>query len=441
MKHGTSTKNLFPLAKKFIPSGVNSPVRAFRAVGGNPLFIRRGKGPFIWDERGRRYLDFCASWGPLIFGHAPQGLLQVLRREIANGTSFGASTRKEVELAREINSFFPSMEKVRLVSSGTEAVMSAVRLARGFTGRKKILKIDGGYHGHVDSLLVKAGSGGATFGIPDSAGIPEELARLTLSIPFNDFRALERVFKKEGKQIAAFILEPVLANMGVVLPQKGYLELARQMTKRYGTLLIFDEVITGFRVSKGGAQEYFKVKPDLTCLGKILGGGLPIAAFGGRREIMDELAPAGPVYQAGTLSGNPLAVTAALWMLDRLRPSPYPLPKRERDRVRVLDRLNNRSEIFFNKLRHFIYKNEMPVQLNSIASMFTLFFTSGPVTDYASAKKSDTKRFARFFHFCLKNRIYLAPSQFEANFISTAHSDAYLEWALEVFKNGVKNGV
>ncbi len=443
MKHGTSSKNLFTLAKKFIPSGVNSPVRAFRAVGGNPLFIRRGKGAFIWDEEGRCYLDFCASWGPLIFGHAPEGLVNILRRELANGTSFGASTRKEVELAQKIYSFFPSMEKVRLVSSGTEAVMSAVRLARGFTGRKKILKIDGGYHGHVDSLLVKAGSGGATFGIPDSAGIPEELARLTLSIPFNDFRALERVFKKEGRQIAAFILEPIPANMGVILPQKDYLELARQMTKRYGALLIFDEVITGFRVSKGGAQEYFKVKPDLTCLGKILGGGLPIAAFGGRREIMDQLAPAGPVYQAGTLSGNPLAVTAALWMLDRLQASGSRLQAPDHKMhtsssgpCSVLGTLNSRSEIFFNKLRHFICENEMPVQLNSVASMFTLFFTPDSVTDYVAAKKSNTKRFAKFFHNCLEYGIYLAPSQFEANFISTVHNDSHLERALSVLKKG-----
>lgn len=444
-----SSKNLFTLAQKFIPSGVNSPVRAFCAVGGNPLFIRRGKGPFIWDEQGNRYLDFCASWGPLIFGHAPLGLIQTLRREIANGTSFGAATRKEIELAQKIHSFFPSIEKVRLVSSGTEAVMSAIRLARGFTGRKKILKIDGGYHGHVDSLLVKTGSGGTTFGIPNSAGIPKELARLTISIPFNDFKALASIFKKEGKQIAAFILEPVPANMGVVLPQKGYLELARRLTRRYESLLIFDEVITGFRVARGGAQEFFGIKPDMTCLGKILGGGLPIAAFGGQSEIMNQLAPAGPVYQAGTLSGNPVAVTAALWMLENLSlralkgrsnlgheiASSAFRPSRN-DRKGAL---NRRSALFFERFHRFIEKNDLPVQLNAIASMFTLFFTPSPVTDYASAKKSDTKRFARFFHFCLKNRLYLAPSQFEANFISTAHTPLHLEEGLSTFKKALLN--
>ena len=417
--------SLYSLAQKFVPSGVNSPVRAFRAVGGHPVFVRRGKGPFIWDEDGKRYLDFCSSWGPLLFGHAPSALIQILRKEIAKGTSFGAATAKEVELAQKIHSFFPSIEKVRLVSSGTEAVMSAIRLARGFTGRKKILKIDGGYHGHVDSLLVKAGSGAATFGIPDSAGVPEELARLTISIPFNDFPALEKIFKKEGKQIAAFILEPVPANMGVVLPKKGYLELARQLTKRFGVLLIFDEVITGFRIAPGGAQEYFGVKPDLTCLGKILGGGLPLAAFGGRREIMDHLAPGGPVYQAGTLSGNPVAVTAALWMLGKFRPTSS------------IHSLNERAQRFYDRLRQEIIIRSLPVQLNSIASMFTLFFTGSPVTDYASAKRSDTRRFARFFHFCLNHGLYLAPSQFEANFISTAHTDSHLEKALNVFKKAL----
>ena len=451
-----NSSQLFKLAQKYIPSGVNSPVRAFRAVGGQPVFIRRGKGPFIWDEEGNRYLDFCASWGSLILGHAPRGLIQTLRREIANGTSFGAASRKEIELARSIHSFFPSMEKIRLVSSGTEAVMSAIRLARGFTGRKKILKIDGGYHGHVDSLLVKAGSGGATFGLPDSAGVPAELARLTLSIPFNDFKALERIFKKEGSQIAAFILEPVPANMGVVLPQKGYLELARQLTKRYESLLVLDEVITGFRVARGGAQEYYKIRPDLTCLGKILGGGLPIAAFGGRREIMDQLAPSGPVYQAGTLSGNPVAVTAALWMLEHLdvgaplvgarnsinnrreileRAGTRPAPTVKKSNPVLL--LNNRVEKFYDGLRNFIRENNLSVQLNSIASMFTLFFAPEPVTDYVTAKKSDTKRFARFFHFCLKHGLYLAPSQFEANFISTVHQDIDLAKARSIFQKGL----
>ncbi len=424
-----NSKQLFSLAQRFIPSGVNSPVRAFRAVGGDPVFIRRGKGPYIWDETGKRYLDFCASWGPLLFGHAPQGLLQTVRREIAKGTSFGAVTKKEVELARCIREFYPSIEKVRLVSSGTEAVMSVLRLARGFTGRNKILKIDGGYHGHVDSLLVKAGSGIATFGVPDSAGVPEALAELTLTIPFNDFATLEEVFRREGKNLAAFILEPVPANMGVVLPKPGYLEKARALTQECGTVLIFDEVITGFRVAPGGAQEYFGIKPDLTCLGKILGGGLPIAAFGGRREIMDYLAPEGPVYQAGTLSGNPVAVTAALWMLNELRRKPN-----------LLKDLNRRTLEFFEGLEDWIEQKGLPLRLNYAASMFTLFFTGEVVSDYATAKRSDPKRFARFFHACLGRGVYLAPSQFEAHFITTAHSRSHLRKAQEIIEKSFSVG-
>jgi len=413
--------SLFTAAKRRIPSGVNSPVRAFRAVGGAPVFVRKGKGPFLWDESGKKYLDFCSSWGPLIFGHAPSGLIRHLKEELGKGTSFGAATAKEVKLAEEIHKLFPSIEKCRLVNSGTEAVMSAIRLSRGFTGRKKILKINGGYHGHVDSLLIKAGSGAATFGVPDSAGIPEELAKLTLSIPFNDIKALENVFKKEGKNIAAFILEPVPANMGVVLPSPGYLALTRLYTKRYGALLIFDEVITGLRLSEGGAQACYGIGPDLTCLGKILGGGLPLAAFGGRAEIMDHLAPAGPVYQAGTLSGNPVAVSAALWMIRQIKES-------------LTDRLNAKAKIFFDALQDRIDRYGWPVQLNHTSSMFTLFFTKEAVTDYASAKKSDVKRFARFFHHGLRHGLYMAPSQFEANFISVAQTEAQLKRALRVFE-------
>jgi glutamate-1-semialdehyde 2,1-aminomutase len=421
-------KKLFGTAQKFIPSGVNSPVRAFRAVGGDPVFVARGKGPYFWDEDGKRYIDFCCSWGPLLFGHAPAGLVRVLRQALPKGTSFGAATSGEVHLAREINRFFPSMGKVRLVSSGTEAVMSAVRLARGFTGRKKILKLDGGYHGHADSLLVKAGSGVATFGIPDSAGVPEELARLTLSIPFNDFTALEKIFKREGDQIAAFILEPVPANMGVVLPEPGYLQKARELTRKYGSLLILDEVITGFRVAPGGAQEYYGIRPDLTCLGKILGGGLPLAAFGGRRDIMDYLAPAGPVYQAGTLSGNPVAVAAALWMLGEIKRL-SPVKKKKSGGMPSLDSV---ARDFYSRLDAAICEHRWPLQLNRIGSMFTFFFTSHPVTDYASAKHSDTKRYARFFHACLKEGIYLAPAQFEANFISFSHSGAVMRRTADI---------
>ncbi|MFA7001124.1 MAG: glutamate-1-semialdehyde 2,1-aminomutase [Candidatus Omnitrophota bacterium] len=417
-------KSLYRKARQVIPSGVNSPVRAFRAVGGDPVFMARGKGPYIWDARGKRYVDFCCSWGPLLFGHAPSGLISAVSRALARGTSFGTATAAEIEVALGIRSFFPSMEKIRLVSSGTEAVMSAVRLARGATKRSKLLKLDGGYHGHVDSLLVRAGSGVATFGIPDSAGVPGELARLTLSVPFNDIGALEDVFRREGGELAAFILEPVPANTGVVLPAPNYLERARALTKRHGALLIFDEVITGFRVSPGGAQQYYGVRPDLTCLGKILGGGLPLAAFGGKSALMDQLAPEGPVYQAGTLSGNPLAAAAALWMLGEIKK----ISSSRKWRV-----LENRAENFYGELIKAAERRGLTVRLNRLGSMFTLFFSEAPVTDYASAKRSDTKRYAKFFHGCLKKGVYLAPSQLEANFISWAHSPAVLRRAARVF--------
>ncbi len=417
---------LYKKACQIIPAGVNSPVRAFKAVGGNPIFAKRGKGPYFWDEKGNRYLDFCTSWGALLFGHAPDALVKNIQREIKNGTSFGIATQKEVELAEKIQSFYPSMEMVRLVSSGTEAVMSAIRLARGYTGRTKILKIDGGYHGHADSLLVKAGSGVATFGIPDSAGVPAALARETLSIPFNDLHALEAVFKKDGSQIAAFILEPVPANMGVILPKPGYLEACRSLTQKYGTLLILDEVITGFRVARGGAQEFFNISADLTTLGKILGSGFPIAAFGGRRDIMERLAPMGPVYQAGTLSGNPVAVSAALWVMEQLKTK-----NRKKD---LCDQINQKAEDFYHELRSEIKHEALPVQLNTCGSMFTLFFTPDPVSDYESAKKSNVQIFARFFQACLKKGIYFSPSQFEANFISQAHTETELKNVLKTLK-------
>lgn len=415
------SKALFHEAQKHIPSGVNSPVRAFRSVGGTPLFIEKGKGPFLYDTAGRRYLDFCLSWGPLIFGHAPKGLVNALRKTASHGTSFGAPTANEVEVAKLIKKAFPSIEKVRLVSSGTEAVMSAIRVARGVTGRKKILKIEGGYHGHVDSLLVRAGSGGATFGRPDSKGIPEELAKLTITVPFNDSETLQRIFRREGKNLAAFILEPVPANMGVVPPNPGYLEEARILTRKYGTVLIFDEVITGLRLALGGAQERFGVEADLTCLGKILGGGLPLAAFGGKAKWMNELVPEGKVYQAGTLSGNPLATAAALWTFQHLK-------------GRVYHSLEKTSDHFYEELRDRVPHYRWPVRLNAMGSMFTLFFTSIPVTDFQSAKTSDTRRYARFFHGLLKEGIYTAPSQFEANFISTAHSASDLARTARIFE-------
>lgn len=414
-----NSTSLYQRATQVIPGGVNSPVRAFKVVGGDPIFVKKGKGPWIWDEEGRRYLDFCSSWGALLFGHAPAGMISQVSRDIKNGTSFGIATRNEVALAEAIRELYPSMEMLRLVSSGTEAVMSAIRLARGFTGRTKIVKIDGGYHGHADSLLVKAGSGSLTLGMADSAGVPEVLARETLSVPFNDIRTLENVFEKYGKEIAALVIEPVPANMGVVLPAPGYLAAGRQMTKKYGALLVFDEVITGFRMAPGGAQEVYGIQPDLTCLGKILGGGFPIAAFGGRKDIMEKLAPLGPVYQAGTLSGNPAAVSAALWVIRQLR---------------VVKKNNATAEKFFTRLRQSIQKKRAPVQLNTAGSMFTLFFTPDPVTDFASAKKSDTKRFAAFFHHCLKRGIYLSPAQFEADFVSSAHTPAQLEKFVQAFE-------
>src|SRR3989338_6427421 len=409
------SKSLFERAKKLIPGGVNSPVRAFGAVGGTPLFIQKGKGAFLWDRDGNRYLDFVMSWGPLILGHADPRVVSAIAQQAKRGTSYGAPTENEVELAELIKSAFPSIEKVRLVSSGTEAVMSAIRLARGASGRKKIIKCDGGYHGHADSLLVQAGSGAATFGIADSKGVPEDLARLTISVPYNDIAALERVLLRERNEIACFIVEPVPANMGVVLPKSDYLEKVRTLTKKYGVILIFDEVVTGFRLAFGGAQELFGVQADLTCLGKILGGGLPIAAFGGSEKLMDHLAPEGNVYQAGTLSGNPLATRAGIETLKQLKGQSF------------YAALNLKSRKFYEILDSAIKKHSLPVTLNRIGSCFTLFFTSVPVTDFRSAKSTDTQKYARYFHKLLADKIYMAPSQFEANFISVAHKSSDLE--------------
>ena len=422
----SQSEKLFQMAKRSMPGGVNSPVRAFHAVGGTPKFVERGNGPFIRDVDGKRYLDFVMSWGPLIFGHADPAISKAVSRQAKYGTSFGAPTRNEVELAALIKSAFPSIEKVRLVSSGTEAVMTAIRLARGVTKRKKIIKCDGGYHGHVDSLLVKAGSGAATFGIPNSAGVPEELAKLTLSIPYNDTEALERILKKYAHEIACFILEPVPANMGVVLPKTDYLKSVRALTKKYGVVLVFDEVITGFRLAFGGAQEFFGVQADLTCLGKILGGGLPIGAFGGRKKLMDHLAPEGNVYQAGTLSGNPLATAAGIETLKRLRNRSF------------YRKLNSKSERFYGLLDSEIKKHLLPVTLNRIGSCFTLFFSSHPVTDFRSAKRSGVKQYSRFFHRLLAQGIYFTPSQFEASFISSIHRSSDLDKAGKIISKTVR---
>jgi glutamate-1-semialdehyde 2,1-aminomutase len=395
----------FARAQRVIPGGVNSPVRAFRGVGGTPRFIERGQGSHIFDTDGNSYLDYVGSWGPLLLGHRPPAVIDALREVLEVGTSFGAPTEREVELAELIAKTVPSMEMVRLVNSGTEATMSALRLARGFTGRDLVIKFEGCYHGHVDSLLVKGGSGMATLGIADSAGVPKAFAETTISLPFNSIPAVEKAFADRPAQIAAVIVEPVVGNMGCVPPAPGFLEALRELTARYGSLLIFDEVMTGFRVALGGAQQRFGIQPDLTTLGKIIGGGLPMAAYGGRTDVMQKIAPLGPVYQAGTLSGNPLAVAAGLAMLRYLIAHPE-----------VYDTLETRAA-------QLTAWTPPGVTVNRVGSMFTFFFSPNPVTDWESAKKCDTARFGKFFHFLLERGVYIAPSQFEAGFVSAAHSE------------------
>ena len=404
------SKMLFARAQKRIPGGVNSPVRAFRSVGGNPRFIRSGKGSHIQDVDGKSYIDYLGSWGPLILGHCPPKVQAALRQQISLGTSFGASTENEVVLAEMIAAAMPSIEKVRLVNSGTEATMSAIRLARAFTGRNKIIKFDGCYHGHVDSLLVKAGSGVATLGLPDTPGVQPQEVSATISVPFNDGDTLQHVLERNRSEVAAVIIEPVAGNMGTVLPAKGFLQRLRKLTREHGALLIFDEVITGFRLSYGGAQEIVKIKPDLTCLGKIIGGGLPVGAYGGHKEIMKWVAPEGPVYQAGTLSGNPLAVAAGIAALKALKTGGV-YSKLERMTLELVSGLQKAAE----------YAG-VPVQINTIGSMFTVFFAPAPVTDFQTAKNSDTARYAKFFHALLNRGVYFPPSQFETCFLSLAHA-------------------
>ncbi|PYQ48646.1 MAG: glutamate-1-semialdehyde-2,1-aminomutase, partial [Acidobacteria bacterium] len=382
----TQSEELFARAQRLIPGGVNSPVRAFKAVGGTPLFIRKAEGARVWDADGRGFIDYLGSWGPLILGHAHPSVLEAITQAAAKGTSYGAPCAAEVELADRVTRLVPSIQKVRFVSSGTEATMSALRLARAFTGRRKILKFEGCYHGHADALLVAAGSGVATLGIPGSPGVPEGTVADTIVAPYNDLGAVERVAGEHGRDLAAVIVEPVAGNMGCVPPRDGYLQGLRDMTTRAGALLVFDEVITGFRLSTGGAQVLYGVKPDLTCLGKIIGGGLPVGAYGGRAEIMDQVAPSGPVYQAGTLSGNPLAMAAGIATIDLLQ------------RAGTYKRLDTLAARLHAGLLGAREEADVKVTINRVGSMITLFFTPGPVVDYATAKKSDTALFARFFH-------------------------------------------
>jgi glutamate-1-semialdehyde 2,1-aminomutase len=423
------SKILFSQAQKLIPGGVNSPVRAFRSVGGTPRFIRSGKGSRITDVDGVTYIDYLGSWGPLILGHCPQKVQSALRAQISLGTSFGASTENEVVIAEIITKAIPSIEKVRLVNSGTEATMSAIRLARAFTGRNKIIKFDGCYHGHVDSLLVKAGSGVATLGLPDSAGVQPQDCSSTISIPYNDCDTVRQVLELNRAEVAAVIVEPVAGNMGTVLPARGFLQRLRKLTREHGALLIFDEVITGFRLSYGGAQGLLKIRPDLTCLGKIIGGGLPVGAYGGHREIMKWIAPEGPVYQAGTLSGNPLAVAAGIAALKALKqPGAY-------------ERLEAMTAELVSGLQKAAEQAGVPVQINQIGSMFTVFFTTTPVTDFQTAKTSDTARYARFFHAMLEQGVYFPPSQYETCFISLAHTKSDLRATVQAAREAFKAAI
>ena len=415
----TQSEALFQEAQQYIPGGVNSPVRAFKAVGGNPLFIAKAKGPRITDVDGNEFIDYVASWGPMIFGHAHPKIVEAVSKQAQLGTSFGAPTELETVLAQKVVDAVPSIDSVRLVSSGTEATLSALRLARGFTGRDKIVKFEGCYHGHGDSLLVKAGSGVLSLGLPDCPGIVSDLAKNTLNVQYNDAQAIKELFSKMGKEIACLIVEPVGGNMGVVPPQPGFLELLREVTAESGTLLIFDEVITGFRVSYGGAQKLYGVTPDLTCLGKIIGGGLPVGAYGGKKEIMDHIAPVGAVYQAGTLSGNPLAVTAGIEMLNLL------------SQPGVYEDLEKKSERLCNGFKENVKKLGITATFTRVGSIFSMFFTDQEIINFDSVKTSDTEFFKRYFNAMLEEGIYIAPSQFEAGFMSAVHTDADIDQTIE----------
>jgi glutamate-1-semialdehyde 2,1-aminomutase len=425
MTHNLSHR-LYEEAQRLMPGGVNSPVRSFRGVGGEPLFITRGRGARVWDADGHEYLDFLGSWGPLILGHAHQAVVMAVREAAAKGTSFGAPIPAEVELARLINGAFPSMELVRLVNSGTEACMSAIRAARAFTGRDKIVKFEGAYHGHADGLLVKAGSGGATFSVPDSAGVPASYAQETLVARYNDLSSVEALFQAYPEGIAAVIVEPVAANMGVVPPKEGFLPGLRELTRAHRTLLIFDEVVTGFRVAYGGAQALYGVVPDVTCLGKIIGGGLPVGAYGGRREVMERVAPLGPMYQAGTLSGNPIAVAAGIATVHALQ------------RARAYETLEKLGGSLEAGLREAAEAGGQEVAVNRVGSLLTLFFHPGPVEGWDDVSRADGKAYAGFFHRMLERGVYLPPSPYEAWFVSLAHSAADIEEAVQAAREAMK---
>lgn len=415
MLQSRTSARLFKKAISLIPGGVNSPVRAFKAVGGNPLFISRARGSRIYDVDGNSFIDYVLSWGPMILGHAHPRVMKALKKSVDNGTSFGAPTALEVELAELVLKVYPSMDKVRMVNSGTEATMSAIRVARGFTGRDSIIKFEGCYHGHADGLLVKAGSGAMTFGVPDSPGVPKACAKNTITLPFNDMNAVKRTIEKEWRSIACVILEPVVGNVGCVLPKQGFLESLRKLTKKYGIVLIFDEVMTGFRVSFGGAQAHYGIRPDMTCLGKVIGGGLPVGAYGGKEEIMSMVSPEGPVYQAGTLSGNPLAMTAGIETI------------RELSKKGVYDRIEAKSALLEKGLIDAARRAGMKTRFYRAGSMFCTYFTDREVYDYKTAKRSDTTKFSKFFSGMLQRGVNLAPSQFEAGFMSLAHADRDIE--------------
>jgi len=417
MKKRTYRKSqkLFGDASKVIPGGVNSPVRAFKAVGGKPVFIDRARGSKLYDVDGNEYIDYVLSWGPLVLGHAYPSVVKALKKAVTNGTSYGAPTSLEVELAKKVLSLYPSMDKVRMVNSGTEATMSAIRLARGFTKRDKIVKFEGCYHGHADGLLVKAGSGAMTFGVPDSPGVPASYAENTLTLPYNDLDAVKKLVSSEYRNIACIILEPVAGNVGCVLPKKGFLEGLRKITKKHGIVLIFDEVMTGFRVALGGAQAKYKIKPDLTCLGKVIGGGLPVGAYGGKREIMSMVSPEGPVYQAGTLSGNPLAMTAGIETLKVLSGRG------------VFSKIEKKAGLLEKGLRDAAKRTGVETKMYRAGTMFCTYFTGQDVYDYTTAKTADTDKFGRFFSEMLNRGVNIAPSQFEAGFISLAHTEKDIE--------------